>query len=202
MPDGQGQVLSERVEVQTDATMLPTETPSFTPSPSPTETASPSPTPTAQPISKTTVKPTSKPTLTPTPTTTSTPSPTPSLSPVVTSTPSPTPIPTLTTNAVATFTDEQISSLYNKYGAEYGVSSDLLRHIAECESGSDPFIINPAGPYVGLYQFGGPAWANYRSQMGLDTNPALRTNAEEAVRTAAFVLKKNEAYIWPKCVLH
>jgi len=36
--------------------------------------------------------------------------------------------------------------------------------------------------------------------MGEETDANLRFNAEEAVQTAAYVLKENKAYIWPNCL--
>lgn len=142
--------------------------------PEPTPTPLPSPSPTQSP----TPKPTKKTTRLPSP----------SLTPSPTPTPEPQP----------QYTAEQIYEFYNRFGGQYGVSADVLRHIAECESGFEPLSIN--GQYAGLFQFNANTWSRYRTRMGEDPDSALRVNAEEAVQTAAYVLQVNEAYIWPNCV--
>lgn len=201
----QGRVLSQRIEVTPSPSAVPIETiisettiPKDSPQPTAVPTSGVS-TPTIKPIS--THLPTVTPALaTPTPSTpTLTPTllPTPSPTPTVTPSPSPTPSPTLTT-----FSTEQISGFYNQYAGIYGINADELRHIAKCESEFRPHAINPAG-YAGLYQFGTAAWTTYRAKMGLSTNPDLRLNPEEAIKTTAFIMKQYPSLLkslWPNCV--
>ena len=130
--------------------------------------------------------PTQEPTPSPTPEPTETPIPMPTKSPT------PTPIPQ------PTYSSQQINELINRFASQYGVSPDILRHIALCESGFNPLASN--GDYVGLYQFDPTTWKNIRTKMGEDTDSALRANAEEAVQTAAYNLHINNAGIWPNCI--
>jgi len=135
---------------------------------------------------------------TPTPTITPIPSPTETPSPEPTATPKPkTPTPSPTPTPVPTFTSQQINEFIERFGAQYNIDPNVLRHIAICESGFKPLAVN--GPYEGLYQFGSITWQNYRKKMGENSDPALRTNAEEAIQTAAYALSLNNSGIWPNC---
>jgi soluble lytic murein transglycosylase-like protein len=129
--------------------------------------------------------PTQTPTTTPTATLTPTPPHTPTLAPI------PTPIEAVLNSSA------EIHGFMDRFSGQYGVDVNILRHIAVCESGFKTNSTN--GVYAGLYQFSPSTWTNYRRQMGEDTDPNLRVNAEEAVQTAAFVLSINRAYIWPNC---
>lgn len=135
-----------------------------------------------------------EPTGTPAPTETPTPKPTPktlrSSKPTAkAATPTPVPQPT--------FTHEQIYGFTERFGSQYGVDPNVLRYIALCESEFRPGARN--GPYYGLYQFGAVTWSNFRKQMHEDPSPDLRTNAEEAVQTAAYALSLGKRGIWPNC---
>jgi hypothetical protein len=135
----------------------------------PTVSSSPTETPTATPTPTSTIKPTPKPT------------------PVKTPTPIPQP----------TFSSQQIYELINRFSGQYGVSPDVMRYIAICESGFNPTAKNSI--YAGLYQFGATTWKNLRVEIGEDTDPALRLNAEEAVQTAAYAVSKGKTGLWPNC---
>ena len=50
-----------------------------------------------------------------------------------------------------------------------------------------------------MFQFSPNTWRANRELMGMDTNPDLRFNPEEAIRTAAFVLSTRGAGAWPHC---
>ncbi|HJY98110.1 MAG TPA: transglycosylase SLT domain-containing protein [Patescibacteria group bacterium] len=132
---------------------------------------------------------TQTPTVTPTPVPTPTPTPVPTLKP--TPVPTPTPIPQ------PKYTSEEINGFINRFAGQYGVDPNVLRHIAICESGFNPQASN-AG-YAGLFQFGTTTWTNIRKEIGEDTDPNLRFNAEEATQTAAYALAKGKASIWPNC---
>lgn len=123
------------------------------------------------------------------PTPTSTPIPTPRPRP--TATPSPTPIP------VPKYSSEQIYHLIDQYAGEYHVDPNVLRHIAICETGFNPSAKNHI--YAGLFQYDAPTWKAFRKLQGLDPDPDLRYNAQEAVRTTAYLLSQNRAYLWPNC---
>lgn len=136
--------------------------------------------------------------ITPIPTLTPTPTPTPSPTPRPTPTPTLIPTPTPTSAPVVTFTSEQIHGFIERFAVQYGVDPNVLRYIAVCESGFNPLAYNVG--YAGLYQFGPTTWAKFRQQIGENTNPDLRFNAEEAVQTAAYVLSVERGGIWPNCL--
>ena len=123
---------------------------------------------------------------TPTPTPTPTPAPTPTPSP----TPTPTPIP---------ITFEQLDAWFTTYANHYSVDKSLLWKIAACETGFRANAVSRNGFYVGMFQFGRATWIANRYLMGMDTNPNLRTNPEESIRTAAFVLSTRGENPWPVC---
>lgn len=135
--------------------------------------------------------------------TTNPPTPTP-IPPTPTASPSATPAPTPTPTATFLPTPTPIASppdlfrLTEKYAAEYGVDAGKLRHIAQCESGFNPQSEHLI--YGGLFQFSPGAWKTYRIQMGQNPDPALRFDAEQAIRTAAYILSVNRQSIWPNCL--
>ncbi len=91
-----------------------------------------------------------------------------------------------------------LDGLFSKYASEYGVDTDVLKRIAKCESGFNP-TSNNAGMYLGMFQFAHGTWVANRNRMGVDPNPDLRMNAEEAIRTAAFVISRGGRGAWPNC---
>lgn len=169
-----------------------------------------SPEPTPEVLAQTTQKPTSIPTPTPTvkPTAIPTPKPTPLPSPTVAPTPSPTPLPTPTmaptpipaepTATPDVWAPGHLENWFAQYAGQYGVDKNILERIANCESHYNPNARN--GDYVGIFQFSTSTWINYRTQMGMDSNPELRTNPEESIRTGAFVVSKRGSAPWPSCV--
>lgn len=86
---------------------------------------------------------------------------------------------------------------FEQYGQAYRVDPRTLQAIARCESGFNPGASN--GPYGGLYQFHAGTWQTNRAAMGLDTNPQLRFQPEEAVKTAAFKISRDGTGAWPVC---
>jgi hypothetical protein len=132
-----------------------------------------------------------------------TPTETPTIIPTITPTPTPKPTPTIQPSSYPTIqpiSSQQINEYVNRYAGQYGVSPDVIRHVALCESGFNPLSRSPNGLYTGLFQFSASAWVNYRGKMGEDTNADLRTNAEEAVQTAAYVISIGKGTIWPNCM--
>jgi len=136
-------------------------------------------------VSTATPIPTADPTPTPAPTSTPTPK------------PKPTPAKTLTPVPQPKYTSQQINEFIDRFAAQYGVSPDVLRYIAICESGFNPEAQNLG--YAGLYQFGAVTWKNLRVKIGEDTDVNLRFNAEEAVQTAAYALSVGKSALWPNC---
>jgi len=94
-------------------------------------------------------------------------------------------------------TSANLDELFTKYSSEYSVDKELMKRIAYCES-----RLNPAAAtsqYAGLYQFSESLWIQTRTLMGLNSDVNLRLNAEESIRTAAFMISQNHLYIWPNC---
>jgi hypothetical protein len=133
-----------------------------------------------------------------------TPSPTPSNTPIPkpTNTPSPTEVPPVTPTQTSSlqpqYSQQDVHEFIERFAGQYGIDPNVLRHIAVCESGFNPLAVN--GPYAGLFQFSENAWVNNRMQMGEDTDPALRLNAEEASQTAAYLISIGKSYLWPNCI--
>lgn len=172
---------SEEQEVLAYETVMPTSTftPTSIPTIEPTSTVNPTPTPSPTSTPKPTIIPTATPSLTPTPV------PTPTQIPEPTSTPD-------------VWSPASMEHWFAQYAGQFGADKNLLERIANCESHFNPNAIN--GDYVGMFQFSTSTWINYRSQMGMDTNPALRTNPEESIKTGAFLVSKRGSAPWPSCV--
>lgn len=92
-----------------------------------------------------------------------------------------------------------IEDMIRKYAAEYGANPEVMLIIAKCESGFRQDAISPSGAYKGMYQFVTSTWQSNRRAMGLDDNPSLMLNAEEAIRTAAFKMGRDGYSAWPVC---
>ena len=135
---------------------------------------------------------------TPTSTPTPTPSPTLNPTPTPTATSTPKPKPTPTPVPQPTVSSQQIYELINRFAGQYGVSPDVIRHVALCESDFNPLA--QTSKYAGLFQFDTPTWKNLRKEIGEETDPNLRLNAEEAIQTAAYAISKGKKDIlWPNC---
>lgn len=152
-------------------------------SPVPTEEPStPSPEPTVEPTPDPTEEPTPKP---------KTPSPTPSASPTVTPVPAPTQTPDV-------WSPPALEPWFAQYAGMYGVDKNVLERIANCESHFNPEAKN--GDYLGMFQFSTSTWTSSRVGMGADPNPALRANAEESIKTGAYLVSKRGIAPWPQCL--
>lgn len=92
-----------------------------------------------------------------------------------------------------------LDPLFEKYSGEFGVSSTTMKIIAKCESHFNPGAISSNGLYGGMYQYSASTWKSTRNSMGLDPNPELRFNAEEAIRTTAFKIASGGIGAWPVC---
>lgn len=94
-------------------------------------------------------------------------------------------------------TPVELEPLFDKYCGEYGLNKEMMKKIANCESHFNSQAVN--GPYGGMYQFSVSTWRSNRQAMGLDSNPDLRFNAEESIKTAAFKISRDGTGAWPVC---
>lgn len=94
-------------------------------------------------------------------------------------------------------TREEILNMISAYGNYYDIDVNLLRHIAFCETRYRPLATN--GKHAGLYQFSPTTWQAVRGRMGLDPNPDLRFDAEQAVKTAAYKIQEGDPWAWAHC---
>jgi hypothetical protein len=184
-------------------TISPQE-PTITPSPTlnPTPTIEQSATPRHTNTSTMTPQPTRTPTITSTINPLLTPSstiiPSPIRTPTATSTPVPTSTPTPTnTIIVVPVTSTQLDEWFTKYSTQFSVDRQRLWNIAVCESSLNPNAKN--GDYGGMYQFSSSTWRSTRQRLNVDTNIQLRFNAEESIKTAAFLLSTSGHSPWPSC---
>lgn len=107
----------------------------------------------------------------------------------------PSPVPTATPTEIPVPLD--LKDIFERYTIQFEVDKYLLIKIAHCESRLNPSAVN--GPYKGLFQFEKRRWVSHREAMGLNPDPELRLDSEEAVKTAAFVVSLGKTYIWPNC---
>ncbi|MEK7571233.1 MAG: transglycosylase family protein [Patescibacteria group bacterium] len=91
----------------------------------------------------------------------------------------------------------ELEPFFAKYAGEYSVDANLLKRIARCETGFNSQ--SDTGTYAGMYQFLASTWSSIRGRMGMDQSPDLRKNAEESIRTAAFMIANGQKSAWPNC---
>lgn len=115
-----------------------------------------------------------------------------SAKPAVSATPVPTAKP-----AAPVIAPADLEVLFQQHAATHGVSAEIMKKIAQCESGMRPGAVN--GPYGGMFQFVSSTWSSNRRAMGKDPDPALRFNAAEAIETAAFKMGRDGYGAWPAC---
>ena len=94
----------------------------------------------------------------------------------------------------------ELAPLFAQYAGQYGVDKNLLERIANCESHFNVNASGNGGAYLGMFQFSVSTWSNNRSLMGLDPSPELRANAEESIKTAAFLMSRAGDAPWPACI--
>lgn len=92
---------------------------------------------------------------------------------------------------------EEFELMFNAYGNYYGVNPKQLRHLALCETRFRPHVTN--GRHAGLYQYNPTTWSATRERMGLDPNPDLRFDAEEAIKTTAYKIAREGSGAWVVC---
>ena len=86
---------------------------------------------------------------------------------------------------------------FTKYAAAFNVNKETLVRIARCESGFREAATN--GPYLGMFQYLDSTWSSTRTAMGENPDPALRANAEEAIKTTAWKIAHGGIGAWPTC---
>lgn len=69
--------------------------------------------------------------------------------------------------------------------------------LAECESGSDPNAVNPAGPYYGLYQFSASTWHS----VGGEGVPTDASASQQTYRAQKLYTRGGDEQ-WPVCGEH
>jgi hypothetical protein len=106
-------------------------------------------------------------------------------------------LPTTVTVRPVVFAPDDLQGFFETYSAQYAVDKELLKRIARCESNFH--ASSDTGTYAGMFQFSAGTWASARAAMGLDGNPDLRKNAEESIKTAAFMISRGQARAWPNC---
>ena len=100
------------------------------------------------------------------------------------------------TSTTITTSTTTINNLIDKYASEYKTDQGLMKKIIACESSFDPKAKSRKSSATGLAQFILPTWKETRVEMNLDTNPELRTNAEESIKTMAFKLSTDGTTAW------
>lgn len=60
--------------------------------------------------------------------------------------------------------EQRVENLIRGMAREYGVSEDVALAIAQCESGLDPYAMNPISSAKGVYQFTDGTWDYIRAQ--------------------------------------
>jgi hypothetical protein len=118
------------------------------------------------------------------------PSPKPTLKPEAT--------PALTKAPVAVVPVSDYEPLFEQWSAHFGVDINLLKHIARCESRFNPAAVG--GIYGGMYQFSSSTWQSTRAAMDHETDPNLRFDANEAIKTAAFKIASGGQSAWKNCL--
>lgn len=122
--------------------------------------------------------------LPPAPTALATPSPAPS--------PSPTPSPRSSPRGVSAPAGS-VAQIILSAATSHGVDGAWMLRIARCESGLNTRAYNPAGPWIGLFQF---APSTFRAHGGTDIY-----SADQQANIAAAMLKAGQAHQWPVCSL-
>ncbi len=186
--DSQSAASSASFEMtQNNTLLIPVEIATLETSPSPTSIAQIAQTEVALSIASSTQSP--KPSPSPALQRTLTPSPTLALTPTPVTTVSATPA-----QPIASVYD----ALFEQWSTHFGVDIQLLKYIARCESRFNPASVG--GIYGGLYQFSASTWKSTRNAMSHDPDPALRFDANEAIKTAAFKIANGGKSAWKNCL--
>jgi hypothetical protein len=74
------------------------------------------------------------------------------------------------------------------------VTGGSLSVIAQCESGSDPTVVDASGKYRGKYQFDQQTWES----VGGSGDPAAAPEAEQDARAQALIAQRGSSP-WPNC---
>jgi soluble lytic murein transglycosylase-like protein len=103
------------------------------------------------------------------------------------------------TKVYRTLPESTYEDLFERYGGQFNVPVPTLKKIAYCESGYNPGSLSRNHTYAGMFQFSASTWTSTRNAMGLDPNPELRLDAEQAILTAAYKIAAGGIHAWPTC---
>jgi soluble lytic murein transglycosylase-like protein len=78
----------------------------------------------------------------------------------------------------------------------FGKDADMALRIAYCESRYNPLAKNKNSSASGVFQIIKATWISNRAAMGLDTDLDLRFNAEENIKTAAYIHSRRGWQPW------
>lgn len=67
--------------------------------------------------------------------------------------------------------------------------------LADCESSGNPRAVNPAGPYLGLYQFDSSTWRS----VGGSGSPTSASRSEQTYRAQLLYVQRGGSSAWPSC---
>ena len=118
-------------------------------------------------------------------------SPPPTPTPTPTPMPTPTPRPAAPAPAAAPPSGGTVADIIAAAAMRYGVNPAYLIRVARCESGLNPRAYNPAGPYIGLFQF---LPSTFYSYGGRDIYSAY-----DQADVAARMFARGLASHWPVC---
>lgn len=96
------------------------------------------------------------------------------------------------------YSSEEIYMYMDQLSLENGLNPHVIRHIAVCESGFRQDAVN--GPNSGLFQFTSSTWQTYRNQMRENSDPDLRLDAMESIKTAIYMISIGGTGHWPNCI--
>lgn len=92
-----------------------------------------------------------------------------------------------------------LENWFQIYAQANNIEVELLKRIASCESHYQAGSISKNGTYAGMFQYSASTWISTRNAMGLDPNPDLRLNPEEAIKTSAWKIAHGGRGAWPVC---
>lgn len=75
--------------------------------------------------------------------------------------------------------------------------ANVMRYLAQKESGYNPFALNKRGPYYGLFQYLWPTWYSARTRMGVaEVTYDSMYDARLQCETTSWKLARGEAGDW------
>lgn len=87
-----------------------------------------------------------------------------------------------------------IPDLFTKYSTQYGISEQLIKKVANCESSFSPKAINHSDNSQGLMQFQPQTFYTYAKKISI-ANPSI-WNADQQVHVAAYMFSIGQGKQW------